>query len=82
MAVFGGSLYKRLRTLQLSHPKLVSVKVFHVSNISFVNSEQREKLFRVPKNGEDLQMMSDVLMFYREDSYWLVFFAYISIYLK
>ena len=45
-------------------------------------SEQKSKLFRVPKNGEDLRGMSEVIAFYAKDNYWKVCFAYISIYLN
>ena len=54
MAVFGGSMYKCLRTLQLSFLEPVSVEIYDVSYLLSFNSEQREKLFRVPKNGDDL----------------------------
>ena len=47
-----------------------------------LEDEQKSKLFRVPKNGDDLRGMSEVIAFYAKDNYWKVCFSYISIYLN
>ena len=47
-----------------------------------MNDEQKEKLLRFPKNGEDLRAMNEVIQFYTEDHFILVSLAYISIFIK
>ena len=47
-----------------------------------MTDEQKVKLLRFPKNGEDLREMNDVIQFYKQDYFYLVIIAYISIYIK
>lgn len=44
--------------------------------------EHKDKLFRFPKNGDDVRDMHDVIDSYTKNSYWLVAFAFVSIYIK
>ena len=45
-------------------------------------SEQKDKLIRLPKNGDDLRAMNEVLQFYMQDHQVLVITAYILNFIK
>ena len=47
-----------------------------------MTDEQKVKLLRFPKNGEDLREMNDVIQFYQQDHFYLICIAYVSIYIK
>ena len=45
-------------------------------------SEHKEKLFRWPKNGDDVRGIYEVIQNYTENDLFIVTLAYISIYVK
>lgn len=47
-----------------------------------MTDEQRDKLIRFPKSGDDLRSMNEVIQFYMEDHFILVLVAYCSIFVK
>ena len=53
-----------------------------IYNFPPMEQEQKDKLFRFPKNGQQLSEMNQVIVYYKEDHFWLVIIAYISLYIK
>ena len=68
------------------HPLLfsrsVTVSIIFSLFITKFNREHKEKLFRIPRTGDDIRGINDVIQQYAQSNYYLVLITYISIFIN